>query len=107
MKALFLIGLLGMAFPVQADVFKCKDAGGKTVYQETPCETANLKAVGKIAKPVGEPSQEAIEKSQAEIKAFNQRYSDRKKAEQEAAKKENGEQGQDNAQKGESKAGEQ
>ncbi len=106
MKALLLIGLLGVIFPAQADVYRCKDAGGKTVYQETPCETANLKAVGKVAKPASAPSQEAIEKSQAEIKAFNQRYSDRKKAEQEAANKENGEQGQDSAQKGESKAGE-
>lgn len=105
MKALFLICLLGTAFAAQADVYRCRDAGGKTVYQEIPCETANLKAVGKVAKPVGEPSQEAIEKSQAEVKAFNERYSARKKAEQEAAKKENGEQA--TAQPGESKAGEQ
>lgn len=102
MKTLFLIALLGMVFPVQADVYRCQDAGGKTVYQEAPCEKENLKTVRKLARPVGEPSQETIEKSQAEIKAFNQRYSDRKKAEQEAAQKENGDQGQD----GESKAGE-
>lgn len=93
MKALLLIGMMGIVFPAQADVYKCKDTAGKTVYQETPCEASRLKPVGKIAKPLGEPSQEAIEKTQAEIKAFDQRHSDRKKAEQEAEKSENGQQG--------------
>lgn len=92
MKALLLIALMGVVFPVQADAYKCRDAGGGTVYQEKPCETANLKAVGKIAKPVGEPSQQAIEKLQAEVKASKQRDSDRKKAEQETAQKEAGQQ---------------
>lgn len=105
MKALLLIGLMGIVFQVQADAYKCRDTGGKTVYQDTPCERANMKAVGKVAKPVGDPSQEAIEKSQAEIKAFNQRYSERKKAEQDATKKENGQQ--ETAQPGKSTAGEQ
>ena len=88
MKGLLLIGLMGMAIPVQADVYRCQDAGGKTVYQEAPCEKANLKTVKKLEKPVGEPSPEAIEKAQAESRALVQRYNERKKAEQEAAKKE-------------------
>lgn len=92
MKALLLIALMGVVLPVQADAYKCRDAAGKTVYQEKPCETANLKAIGKIAKPVGEPSQEAIAKSKAEAEAFNQRYSERKKAEQEAEQKAAGQQ---------------
>lgn len=88
MKALLLIVLMGAAFAVQADVYRCQDASGKTMYQETPCEKANLKTVKKLAKPVGEPSPEAIEKAQAESRALVQRYNERKKAEQEAAKKE-------------------
>lgn len=85
---LLLVVSMGAVFPAHADAYRCLDAGGKTVYQEKPCETTNLKAVGKVAKPVGEPSQQAIEKSQAEVNAFNKRYSERKKAEQEAEKKE-------------------
>lgn len=88
MKALLLIGILGMAFPAQADIYRCQDAGGKTVYQGDPCEKANLKTVKKLAKPAGEPSPEAIEKAQAESRALVQSYNERKKAEQEAAKKE-------------------
>ncbi len=87
MKALFLIGLMGVAFPVQADVYKCLDAGGKTMYQEMPCEKANLKTIKKLEKPAGEPSQEAIERAQQESRDLVQRYNERKKAEQEAAKK--------------------
>jgi len=88
MKKLLFICLMGMGFTVQADVYRCQDVGGKTVYQETPCEKANLKTVKKLAKPLGEPSPEAIEKAQAESKALVQRYNESKKAEQEAAKKE-------------------
>jgi len=88
MKALLFVGLIGMAVPVQADVYRCQDVGGKTVYQETPCEKANLTTVKKLAKPLGEPSHEAIEKAQAESRTLIQSYNERKKAEQEAAKKE-------------------
>ncbi|MFA5241466.1 MAG: DUF4124 domain-containing protein [Sulfuricella sp.] len=88
MKALLLIGMIAVVVPAQADVYRCQDAGGKTVYQETPCEKANLTTVKKLAKPVGEPSQEAIEKAQAESRTLIQSYNERKKAEQEAAKKE-------------------
>lgn len=87
MKALLLIGLMAMAFTAQADVYRCQDAGGKTVYQEAPCEKANLKTVKKLEKPVGEPTPEAIEKAQAESRAMIQRYNERKQAEREAAKK--------------------
>jgi len=88
MKALFIIGLTCMTFAAQADIYRCQDAGGKTLYQETPCEKANLKTVKKLAKPLGEPSQEAIEKARTESRELVQRYNERKKAEQEAAKKE-------------------
>lgn len=88
MKTLLLIGLMGLAFPAQADIYRCQDASGKTVYQETPCEKANLKTVKKLEKPIGEPTPEAIEKAQAESRALIQSYNERKKAEQEAAKKE-------------------
>lgn len=86
MKALLLIGLMTMVLPAQADVFRCQDAGGKTVYQEAPCEKANLKTIKKLEKPAS-PTPEAIEKAQADSKAMIQRYNERKKAEQEAAKK--------------------
>lgn len=88
MKTLLLTGLMIMAFPAQADVYRCQDAGGRTVYQEAPCEKANLKTVKKLEKPAGEPSPEAIEKAQAESRALVQRYNERKKAEKEAAAKE-------------------
>jgi Skp family chaperone for outer membrane proteins len=88
MKALLLIGLMVMVFPAQADVYRCQDSAGKTMYQEAPCEKANLTTVKKLAKPMGEPSPEAIEKAQAESRALVQRYNERKKAEQEASKKE-------------------
>mgnify|MGYP003445830744 CR=1 FL=1 len=88
MKALLLIGLMGMVFPAQADVYRCQDTSGKTVYQEDPCEKAKLKTVKKLEKPMGEPTPEAIEKAQAESRALIQSYNERKKAEQEAAKKE-------------------
>ncbi|MDP2963079.1 MAG: DUF4124 domain-containing protein [Sulfurimicrobium sp.] len=112
MKALLLIGMVGMVSPVQADVYRCQDAGGKTMYQEAPCEKANLKTVKKLEKPIGEPSQETIEKAQAESRALVQRYNDRKRAEQEAAKKEKekeqqGTEQQKTAQPGEHRAGEQ
>lgn len=90
MKALLLTGLMAMVFPAQADVYRCQDAGGKTVYQEAPCEKANLTTVKKLEKPAGEPSPEAIEKAQAESRALAQRYNERRKARQEAQKKENG-----------------
>lgn len=90
MKALLLIGMMAVVVPAQADVYRCQDAGGKTVYQETPCEKANLKTVKKLEKPMGAPSPEAIEKAQAESRALIQSYNERKKAEQEAAKKETG-----------------
>jgi hypothetical protein len=90
MKALLLIGMMAVVVPAQADVYRCQDAGGKTVYQETPCEKANLKTVKKLEKPMGTPSPEAIEKAQAESRALIQSYNERKKAEQEAAKKETG-----------------
>ena len=90
MKALLLIGMMAVVVPTQADVYRCQDAGGKTVYQETPCEKANLKTVKKLEKPIGAPSPEAIEKAQAEARALIQSYNERKKAEQEAAKKETG-----------------
>lgn len=88
MKALLLIGMMGMIFSAQADVYRCQDTSGKTVYQGDPCEKANLKTIKKLEKPAGEPSPEAIEKAQEESRALVQRYNDRKKAEQEAAKKE-------------------
>lgn len=88
MKALLLIGLMAIAFTAQADVYRCQDTGGKTIYQEMPCEKANLTTVKKLEKPVGEPSPEAIEKAQAESRALVQRYNERKQAEREAAKKE-------------------
>lgn len=88
MRALLLMGLMGLVFQVQAEVYRCQDAGGKTVYQEMPCEKANLKTVKKLEKPAGEPSPEAIEKAQAESRALVQRYNERKKAEQEATNKE-------------------
>lgn len=92
MKALLLISLMGIVFPVQADAYRCKDSAGKTIYQEKPCETANLTPVGKVAKPVGTYSPEAAEKAQAEVKAYNQRQAERLKSAQEAAKSENGQQ---------------
>lgn len=91
MNKLLLIGLMSIVFPVQADVYKCVDTGGKTVYQQTPCEKANLKTVKKLEKsvdPSPEAIQQAVEKSQADIKAYNQRHSERKKAVQEAPAKE-------------------
>ncbi|MBZ0104107.1 MAG: DUF4124 domain-containing protein [Sulfuricella denitrificans] len=88
MRALLLAGLMAMIFPAQADVYRCQDTGGKTIYQEAPCEKANLTTVKKLEKPVGEPSPEAIEKAQAESRAMVQRYNERKKTEQESARKE-------------------
>lgn len=88
MKALLMTALMAMIFPVQADVYRCEDKGGKTIYQQMPCEKANLATVKKLEKPAGEPSPEAIEKAQAESRAMIQRYNERKQAEREAAKKE-------------------
>lgn len=88
MKALLMTGLMAMILPAHADVYRCQDTGGKTIYQEMPCEKANLTTVKKLEKPVGEPSPEAIEKAQAESRALIQRYNERKQAEREASRKE-------------------
>jgi hypothetical protein len=38
MKRLLLASLLALAFPASAQLFKCVNAQGKTVYQDQPCE---------------------------------------------------------------------
>lgn len=51
MNKLLLIALALISFQAQADVYKCVDAKGRSVYQATPCEAASLKSVGTVKKP--------------------------------------------------------
>ncbi|MDP2827086.1 MAG: DUF4124 domain-containing protein [Sulfuricellaceae bacterium] len=60
MKNLLLITMIGMTFSAQAGAFKCQDNNGRTVYQETPCESASLKAVGTVKAPDISPEEERV-----------------------------------------------
>ena len=67
-RNLAAIALLLTALPIHAQTYKCKDAGGTTVFQQTPCADANTRQ----AAP--EQSQHSIEPQCAALIASDTEY---------------------------------
>jgi sRNA-binding protein len=67
MKKRLFIAALAVTIPAQAEVFKCKDASGKTTYQPNPCQAAQQEQV-KLEKADPKRIAEAQAKLQADLK---------------------------------------
>lgn len=78
-----MIALMGLALPVQAEVYKCMDANGRSVYQEMPCETSKLQQVGTVKKPATSSVDE-----RGRMSALEEKNKARFAANQESRKKE-------------------
>ena len=60
MKRLLLASLLALALPASAQLFKCVNAQGKTIYQDQPCEEKSKQSTLKGAPaPAAAPVEEA------------------------------------------------
>lgn len=61
MKRLLLASLLALAFPASAQLFKCVNAQGKTIYQDQPCEEKSKQSTlrGATAPAAAPPAEEA------------------------------------------------
>ena len=59
MRTAFLVVAALLAAPASAQVYKCVDASGKTVYSQSPCPAGPAAQVLSSTKPAAEPTEEA------------------------------------------------
>ena len=58
MRTAFLVVAALLAAPASAQVYKCVDAAGKTVYSQVPCPTGQAaKRLGSAPPPAAEPTE--------------------------------------------------